>query len=147
MIKTMTMANCFRKIIFRFSITKGKWPLPVQENPDHMGENGCQKRIIHPKKHRKPRGKSLSKMCTRFSFFRFFFYFDFFRFLDLVDFFRFFFRFFKKVYEIFSSDLPLVGNSHFCRWGNSILFSVDQCNMRRAGLAFWAFGHCPKRPS
>ena len=53
MIKTMTMANCFRKIIFRFSITKGKWPLPVQENPDHMGKNGCQKRILHPKKHRK----------------------------------------------------------------------------------------------
>ena len=54
MTKTMTtMANCFRKIIFRFSITKGKWPLPVQENPDHMGKNGCQKRILHPKKHKK----------------------------------------------------------------------------------------------
>ena len=49
----MTMANCFRKIIFRFSITKGKWSLPVQENPDHMGKNGRQKRILHPKKHRK----------------------------------------------------------------------------------------------
>ena len=53
MIKTMNMANCFRKIIFWFSITKGKWPLPVQENLDHMGKNGCQKRILHPKKHRK----------------------------------------------------------------------------------------------
>ena len=53
MIKIKTMANFFWKIIFRFSITKGKWPLPVQENPDHMGKNGCQKRILHPKKHRK----------------------------------------------------------------------------------------------
>ena len=47
------MAICFRKIIFRFSITKGKLTLPVQENSDHMGKNGCQKWILHPKKHRK----------------------------------------------------------------------------------------------
>ena len=43
------MANCFRKIVFRFSITKGKWPLPVQEDLHHMRKNGCQKRILHPK--------------------------------------------------------------------------------------------------
>ena len=67
MIKIKTMANFFRKIIFRFSITKGKWPLPVQENLDHMGKNGCQKRILHPKKHRKQSFLSMRYVKKKFS--------------------------------------------------------------------------------
>ena len=43
----------WRKMIFQISIKRKKWPVSVQQNLDHMRQNGCQKRIPRVRKHRK----------------------------------------------------------------------------------------------
>ena len=43
-------AKRFRKVIFQISVAMKKWPLSVQENLDHMTENGCRKQVSSPQK-------------------------------------------------------------------------------------------------
>ena len=45
--------GCHFDIMKKNSIKSKKWPYSVQQNLDHMRQNGCQKRIPRVRKHRK----------------------------------------------------------------------------------------------